>query len=62
MVESDDKTLEMIHLKNLTTAPPRLQIMLLRIQGYDFTIKYKPGTEVLLADPMSRLNPLPNEE
>ena len=62
MVESDHKTLEMIHLKNLTTAPPRLQRMLLRIQGYDFTIKYKPCTEVLLADPMSRLNPLPNEE
>ena len=52
----------MINLKNLTAAPPRLQRMLLRIQGYDFTIKYKPGTEMLLADPMSRLNPLPNEE
>ena len=52
----------MIHLKNLTAAPPRLQRMLLRIQGYDFTVKYKPGTEMLLADPMSRLNPLPNEE
>ena len=26
------------------------------------TIKYKPGTEMLLADPMSRLNPLPSEE
>ena len=52
----------MIHLKNLTAASLRLQKMLLRIQGYDFTIKYKPGTEMLLADPMSRLNPLPNEE
>ena len=62
MVESDHKPLEMIHLKNLTAAPPRLQRMLLRIQGYDFTIKYKPGTEMLLADPLSRLNPLPNEE
>ena len=62
IVESDHKPLEMIHLKNLTAAPPRLQRMLLRIQGYDFTIKYKPGTEMLLADPMSRLNPLPCEE
>ena len=26
------------------------------------TIKYKPGTEMLFADPMSRLNPLPSEE
>ena len=52
----------MIHLKNLTAASLRLQKMLFRIQGYDFTIKYKPGTEMLLADPLSRLNPLPNEE
>ena len=36
--------------------------MLLSIQGYDMTIKYKPGTEMLLADPMSRLNPLPSEQ
>ena len=62
IVESDHKPLEMIHLKNLTAAPPRLQRMLLRIQGYDFTIKYKPDTEMLLADPMSRLNPPPCEE
>ena len=62
IVESDHKPLEMIHFKNLTAAPPRLQRMLLRIQGYDFTIKYKPGTEMLLADPMSRLIPLPCEE
>ena len=62
MLESDLKLLEMIHLKNLTAASLRLQEMLLRIQGYDFTIKYKPGTEMLLADPLSRLNPLPNEE
>ena len=51
---------EMIHLKNLTAAHPRLQKMLLRIQGYDMTIKYKPGNEMLLADPMS--SPLPSEE
>ena len=62
LVESDHKPLEMIHLKNLTAAPPRLQRMLLRIQGYDLEIKYKPGTEMLLADPMSRLSPLPSKE
>ena len=60
--ESDHKPVEMIHLKNLTAAPPRLQRMLLRIQRYDTTIKYIPGTEMLLADPMSVLNPLPREE
>ena len=35
--------------------------MLLRIQGYDLKVKYKPGTERLLADPLSKLNPLPSE-
>nr|XP_054752822.1 uncharacterized protein K02A2.6-like [Lytechinus pictus] len=49
----------MIHLKNLGAAPPRLQRMLLRLQGYDVVIKYKPGREMLLSDAMSRLNPLP---
>ena len=61
IVESDHKPLEMIHLKDLTAAPPRLQRMLLRLQGYDMAIKYKPGTEICLADALSRLNPLPSE-
>ena len=59
-VRSDHKPLEMIHLKNLGAAPPRLQRMLLRIHGYDMTIKYKPGKDMLLSDAMSRLHPLPD--
>jgi hypothetical protein len=59
VVESDHKPLEMIHLKNLMSAPPRLQRMLLRLQGYDVTIRYKPGKMMLLSDGLSRLNPLP---
>ena len=59
-VRSDHKPLEMIHLKNLGAAPPRLQRMLLRIHGYDMTIKYKPGKDMLLSDAMSRLRPLPD--
>ena len=58
---SDHKPLEMITLKNLGAAPPRLQRLLLRLQGYDMTVKYKPGKEMLLSDAMSRLNPLPPE-
>ena len=54
-VESDHKPLEMIQLKNLTAAPPRLQRMLLCIQNYDMTIEYRPGKELLLADGLSRL-------
>ena len=63
VVESDHKPLEMIQLKNLMAAPPRLQRMLLRIQHYDITIKYRPGKELLLADGLSRLpNPRSREE
>lgn len=58
---SDHKPLEMITLKNLGAAPPRLQRLLLRLQGYDVTVSYKPGNTMLLSDAMSRLNPLPPE-
>ena len=57
VVESDHKPLEMIHLKNLGAAPPRLQRMLMRLQNYDLQITYKPGKEMLLADGLSRLSP-----
>jgi len=55
VVESDHKPLEMIALKNLGAAPPRLQRMLLRLQNYDVSIRYKPGQEMHLADGLSRL-------
>ena len=62
-MESDHKPLEMIQLKNLTAAPPRLQRMLLRIQHYDMTIKYRAGKELLLADDLSRFpNPRSKQE
>ena len=53
-VESDHKPLEMIHQKSLVSAPPRLQRMLLQLQQYDVTIRYRPGKEMLLADALSR--------
>ena len=53
-VESDHKPLEMIHQKSLASAPPRLQRMLLQLQQYDVTIRYRPGKEMLLADALSR--------
>ena len=34
--------------------PPRLQHMLLQLQRYDVTIKYRPGKEMLFADALSR--------
>ena len=54
VAETDHKPLEMIALKNLANAPPRLQRMLLQLQCFDVTIKYRPGTEMQLADALSR--------
>ena len=54
VAESDHKPLEMIAMKNLVNAPPRLQRMLLELQRYDVTIKYRPGKEMQLADALSR--------
>ena len=53
-VESDHKSLEMIHQKSLVSTPPRLQRMLLQLQRYDLTIRYKPGKDMLLTDALSR--------
>ena len=61
-VESDHKPLEMIHLKAISNAPPRLQRMLLQLQKYDMTIKYRPGPEMLLADRLSRCPARSNPE
>ena len=55
IIESDYKPLEMIALKNLIAAPPRLQTMLLRLQPFDCTIKYRPGKEMLLVNALFKL-------
>ena len=53
VVESDHKPLEMIAVKNLANAPPHLQRMLLELQRYNVTIKYRPGNQMQLADALS---------
>lgn len=53
-VDSDHKPLEMIMQKALRSAPPRLQRMLLRLQGYNVEVKYRPGPEMLIPDALSR--------
>ncbi|KAL8620857.1 hypothetical protein ACOMHN_047028 [Nucella lapillus] len=52
---TDHKPLVMILQKPLTQAPPRLQRMMLKLQGYQFELEYKPGKEMALADTLSRL-------
>ena len=53
-IQSDHKPLEAIFQKPLSSAPRRLQGMMLRIQGYDLHIVYKKGKEMTLADTLSR--------
>lgn len=53
LVESDHKPLE-ICKKSLMNAPKRLQRMLLRLQKCDFEIVYKVGTEMYMANTLSR--------
>ena len=53
-VETDHKPLVAIHNKPLSDAPLRLQRMLLTLQRYDFDIVYRPGSEIPVADALSR--------
>ncbi|CAC5382854.1 unnamed protein product [Mytilus coruscus] len=53
-VKSDHKPLEMIVRKSLGCATPRLQRMLLRLQKYDFSLKYIPGKDLIVPDMLSR--------
>ena len=57
---TDHKPLEMICNKPIASAPPRLQRMLVKIQGYDYSVKYRPGNEMIMSDVLSRL-PNPSE-
>ena len=62
-VISDHTPLVAICAKALHAAPPRLQRMLLKIQGYNFAIGYRPGDKIILADALSRLpNPINNDD
>ncbi|KAL2080774.1 hypothetical protein ACEWY4_024567 [Coilia grayii] len=53
-VEADHKPLEVIMKKPLAETPLRLQKMLLRLQKYNMTVKYKKGKELYVADALSR--------
>ena len=62
IAESDHKPLEMIATKNLASAPPCLQRMLLQLQWFDITIRYRPGAEMQLVDALSRCPARPSLE
>ena len=53
-VQSDHKPLEVIFKRPLVTAPKRLQRMLLRLQRYSLDVTYVRGSEMYIADTLSR--------
>lgn len=53
-IESDHKPLEAIMLKPLARAPRRLELMMMRLQKYDFTVHYERGKNMHLAYMLSR--------
>ena len=53
-VVTDHKPLVSIITKPLSSAPKRLQNLLLRAQKYSFSLSWKPGSEIPLADALSR--------
>ena len=55
IVITDHKPLLMIIDKPLSSAPPRLQRMLVKLQGYKFKIEHCPGKQNQLGDSLSRL-------
>ena len=59
-IESDHKPLESISLKNLADTSAHLQCMLLCLQGYDYTIHYHPGKEMVLPNTLSWFSPHPD--
>ena len=62
MIKSDHKPLESISRKNLVDTPAWLQCMMLCLQGYDFTIRYCPGKEMVILDTLSCFSPRPGPD
>ena len=53
-VETDRKPLEVILKKPLFAAPKRLQRMMMQLQKYNLRLVYKRGSEMYIADTLSR--------
>ena len=53
-VHTDHQPLETIFKKPLSKAPRRLQRMMLKLQRYQFSVRYKKGKELYVADTLSR--------
>ena len=53
-VQNDHKPLKSIFNKPLSSAPPRIQRFLLRLQQYDFDLEYIKGEHLYIPDTLSR--------
>ena len=53
-IETNHKPLEIILTKPLHQAPTRLQKMIMTIQKYPLSVKYRPGKELFIANTLSR--------
>ena len=53
-IDTDHKPLGSIMKESLLSVPKRLQRMLLRLQKSDLDVSYRKGTEMHMADPLSR--------
>lgn len=56
-IYTDHKPLLAINKKSMAAAPKRLQRMLLQLQRYDINLTYRPGSQLILADTLSRAFP-----
>ena len=54
-VHTDHQPLETIYKKPLHKSPARLQRMLMRLQRYQFSLQYKKGTSLHIADTLQYL-------
>lgn len=54
VVDIDHQSLVFIFEKPLNKCPPRLHIMKISLQIYDFKVVWKPGKELVVADHLSR--------
>ena len=61
-IKSDHKLLESISRKTLADTPAWLQCMMLCLQGYNFTIHYCPGKEMVMSDILSWFSPWPGPD
>ena len=53
-VINDDQPLKPIFSKSIVSCPPDIQKFFLRLQKYEFYLKYTPGNTMFVSDPLSR--------